>query len=263
MFVPIEAFVGMVYVGIIIAEIRRGGIVQMNQQHVLIVDDEKEIADLAGIHLANEGYIVHKALDGREALDIVEQEPIQLVILDIMMPHMDGLEVCRRIREERNIPIIMLSAKTEEMDKIIGLSTGADDYMTKPFHPMELVARVKAQLRRYLRLNTPMPTDEQEHIHYIHGMTINKSTRNVTIDDHAIKLTPTEFDILFLLASHPGRVFSAEEIFEKVWEEKYFESNNTVMVHIRKIREKIKAYTGNMPIIQTVWGVGYKIEKQR
>jgi two-component system, OmpR family, response regulator VanR len=228
---------------------------------ILVVDDDNEIADLVEIYLSNEGYQVLKAADGREALQIIQQHPVQLVILDIMMPHIDGLEVCRRIRKERNIPIIMLSAKSEEIDKIMGLSTGADDYVTKPFHPMELVARVKSQLRRFLFLNNQVNGSIQgQHELTLRGLYINKLNRDVRIYDQAIPLTPTEFEILYLLASNAGRVFSGEEIFERVWKEKYFESHNTVMVHIRKIREKLKKYGGEVSIIKTVWGVGYKIE---
>ncbi|MDQ0257046.1 DNA-binding response OmpR family regulator [Evansella vedderi] len=233
----------------------------MNPYHLLIVDDDKEIADLAGIYLNNEGYKVMKAANGREALHMLETFPFKLVILDIMMPEMDGLEVCRRIREKGNIPIIMLSAKSEEMDKILGLSTGADDYVTKPFHPMELVARVKSQLRRYLLLNKVDPSVEDENSLHVRGLMVNKRTRQVTMDGQDITLTPTEFMILHLMASNLGKVFSAEEIFEKVWKEQYFESKNTVMVHIRKIREKLKTHANETELIKTVWGVGYKIEK--
>lgn len=232
----------------------------MQRPRILIVDDEREIADLVEIYLLNEGYEVAKVADGRAALDYLDRESVQLVILDIMMPHIDGLEVCRRIRRKSNVPILMLSAKSEEMDKILGLGTGADDYLTKPFNPMELVARVKSLLRRYLYLNTP-PNLTHDQIE-VNGIRIDKAARTVTVDGVEIDFTPTEFGILSLLASHPGRVFSAEEIFERVWQEKYFQSNNTVMVHIRKIREKLKRHLGETPVIQTVWGVGYKIVKQ-
>lgn len=232
----------------------------MQRPRVLVVEDDPEIADLIEIYLLNEGYEVTKVTDGEKALAHLERESVQLVILDIMMPNMDGLEACRRIRRQSNVPILMLSAKSEEMDKILGLGTGADDYLTKPFNPMELVARVKSQLRRYLYLNTQpnLPDDQIE----VNGIRIDPAARTVTVDGASVDLTPTEFGILVLLASHPGRVFSAEEIFERVWEEKYFHSNNTVMVHIRKIREKLKQHVGETPVIQTVWGVGYKIVKQ-
>ncbi|MCD8508588.1 MAG: response regulator transcription factor [Bacillus sp. (in: Bacteria)] len=233
----------------------------MQSHNILIVDDEKEIADLAGIYLRNEGYEVFKAANGKEALQLIEMHPVKLVILDIMIPGMDGIEVCRRIREKANIPIIMLSAKTEEMDKILGLSTGADDYVTKPFHPMELVARVKSQLRRYLHLNTSDLSVKTENAIYVRGLMINKITRQVTMDGEEVNLTPTEFEILYVMASNLDRVFSAEDLFEKVWKEQYFESKNTVMVHIRKIREKLKKQANESTLIKTVWGVGYKIEK--
>ncbi|MEW6522404.1 MAG: response regulator transcription factor [Bacillota bacterium] len=228
--------------------------------HILVVDDDKEIAGLVEIYLTNEGCRVTKATAGWEALEILKNHPVQLLILDIMMPGMDGLEVCRRLRREKNIPIIMLSAKSEEMDKILGLGTGADDYVTKPFHPMELVARVKSQLRRYLYLNTqPLDSAPGEQLVRVKGLTMNQATREVNVFKQPVSLTPTEFDILYLLASHPRRVFSAEEIFEKVWKEKYYESQNTVMVHIRRIREKLK-HAGEEQFIKTVWGVGYKVE---
>ncbi len=232
----------------------------MQRPHILVVDDDKEIVGLVEIYLLNEGYRVVKALDGREALDALERYPVQLVILDIMMPHLDGLEVCRRIRKERNIPIIMLSAKSEEMDKITGLGTGADDYMTKPFHPMELVARVKSQLRRYLYLNTsPAAGHPGGEAARVGGLVMERATREALVYDEPLSLTPTEFEILYLLASHPRRVFSAEEIFERVWEERYFESRNTVMVHIGRIRDKLKQ-AGEENLVKTVWGVGYKVE---
>ena len=211
----------------------------MEQIAILVVDDEKEIADLVEIYLVSDGYKVFKANNAKEGLEILEKEEIHLVLLDIMMPGMDGLEMCRKIRETNNIPIIMLSAKSTDLDKILGLGTGADDYVVKPFNPLELTARVKSQLRRYTQLNP------------------NK----VIVYGEEIKLTPIEFDILYLLASNPGRVFSTDEIFEKVWNEKVYEANNTVMVHIRRLRGKMKEDTRQDKIITTVWGVGYKIEK--
>ena len=232
----------------------------MYEGHILVVDDENEIADLVEIYLSNEGFKVSKAQNGLEALELLKTHSILLVILDIMMPHIDGLEICRRIRKEKNIPIIMLSAKSEGIDKIMGLSTGADDYVTKPFHPMELVARVKSQLRRYLYLNTPpAKTPPEQPDVSVRGVSMSELTRNVNVYDVPVSLTPKEFDILYLLVKNPGRVFSAEEIFERVWKEKCYESQNTVMVHIRKIREKIKKHTAE-EIIKTVWGVGYKVE---
>ena len=221
----------------------------MSEIHVLVVDDEKEIADLVEIYLVSDGYKVYKASNALEGLEILEKETIHLVLLDIMMPGMDGLEMCRKIRETNNIPIIMLSARS-------------DDYVTKPFNPLELTARVKSQLRRYTQLNPQSGTGNQvKNEISIKGLTINKDNHKVTVYGEEIKLTPIEFDILYLLASNPGRVFSTDEIFEKVWNEKVYEANNTVMVHIRRLRGKMKEDTRQNKIITTVWGVGYKIEK--
>jgi Response regulators consisting of a CheY-like receiver domain and a winged-helix DNA-binding domain len=232
----------------------------MDTYHVLVIDDAKEIVDLIEIYLSKEGYRVWKAFNGSEGLKIMDQNIIHLVILDIMMPEMDGIEACRRIREKGNIPIIMLSAKSQDMDKILGLGIGADDYMVKPFNPMELLARVNAQLRRYFYLNTQKLEKEEECIE-IKGICIQRKHHTVTVNGEAISLTPTEFQILLLLAEHAGTVFNAEEIFERVWKEKYYDSNNTVMVHIWKLREKIEGNPKKPNIIETVWGVGYKIEK--
>ena len=234
----------------------------MEQINILVVDDEKEIADLIEIYLVSDGYKVFKANNAKEGLEILDQEEIHLVLLDIMMPGMDGLEMCRKIRETNNIPIIMLSAKSTDLDKILGLGTGADDYVVKPFNPLELTARVKSQLRRYTQLNPNSASKEKANNEItIKGMTINKDNHKVIVDDEEIKLTPIEFDILYLLASNPGKVFSTDEIFEKVWNEKVYEANNTVMVHIRRLRGKMKEDTRQNKIITTVWGVGYKIEK--
>lgn len=230
----------------------------MAKEKILVVDDEKEIRDLIEIYLKNEGFDVIKASNGIEALDILEKEEVHLIILDIMMPKMDGIKACMKIREENNMPIIMLSAKAEDMDKIFGLTTGADDYITKPFNPLELIARVKSQIRRYTKLNTIATTtgDEIE----IDDLVINVSTHEVKINGKDVKLTPREFDILELLARNRGMVFSMEKIYEKVWKEDFFESTNTVMVHVRKIREKIEEDPRSPRYIKTVWGVGYKIE---
>lgn len=232
----------------------------MNETNILVVDDEKEIADLLELYLISDGFKVKKAYDAREGLRIMKEENIDLVLLDIMMPNIDGLEMCRRIRETNNVPIIMVSAKTQELDKIVGLTTGADDYVTKPFNPLELMARVKSQLRRYRDLNPAQEKQEESTIIELRNMKINKETHQVFVDGESIKLTPIEFDILYLLATHPGRVFSTDEIFEKVWHEKVYEANNTVMVHIRRLRGKMKDDTRTDKIITTVWGVGYKIE---
>lgn len=231
----------------------------MAKEKILVIDDEKEIAELIEIHLLNEGYEVYTANCGEQALTVLSEEDIQLAILDIMMPGIDGLEVCRRIRRDKNIPILMLSAKSQDMDKILGLSTGADDYLTKPFNVLELLARVKSQLRRYLYFNVQNPVVSNDLIK-IRGLTIDKQSHKVSVYDREVSLTPTEYEILLLLASHPGRVFSAEEIFQNVWQENYFDSNNTVMVHIRKIREKIEDNPSSPLFIKTLWGVGYKIE---
>ena len=226
---------------------------------ILVVDDDKEIAELIEIYLSNEGYQVEKAYDGLECLEALERnKEIKLIILDIMMPHMDGLEVCRTIRAESNIPILMLSAKAEDIDKITGFGTGADDYLTKPFNPLELVARVKSQLKRYTKIQ--LGAEEKKDELTIHDICINKVAHTVKKKGTGIALTPIEFDILYLLASHKGRVFSTDEIFEKVWNEKVYEVNNTVMVHIRRLREKIEDDPKSPRLIKTVWGVGYKIE---
>lgn len=234
----------------------------MPEINILVVDDENEIADLVEIYLVSDGYNVKKASSAEDGLKILEDEEIHLVLLDIMMPGMDGIQMCRKIRETSNVPIIMLSAKSADLDKIMGLGTGADDYVTKPFNPLELTARVKSQLRRYTQLNPnnqAAVTDTNE-IH-IRGLTVNKDNHKVTIDGEEIRLTPIEFDILYLLSSNPGKVFSTDEIFEKVWNEKVYEANNTVMVHIRRLRGKMKEDQRQDKIISTVWGVGYKIEK--
>jgi two-component system, OmpR family, response regulator VanR len=230
----------------------------LDKETILIVDDEKEIRDLINIYLKNDGYNTILAEDGLQALDILRTKEIQLVILDIMMPKMDGIQACMKIREEKNMPIIMLSAKSQDMDKINGLITGADDYMTKPFNPLELTARVKSQLRRYIRLNTPM--QKSDGIIEVDDLTINVDTHEIKVEGKDIRLTPREFDILELLARNRGIVFSIAKIYERVWKEDFLESENTVMVHIRKIREKLEKDTRNPKYIKTVWGVGYKIE---
>ncbi|KKI87120.1 vancomycin resistance response regulator transcription factor, VanR-F/VanR-M family [Shouchella clausii] len=224
---------------------------------ILIADDEEEIADLLAIHLEKEGYCVVKAGDGQEAIHIVETQPIDLLILDIMMPKMDGYEVTRRIRETHNMPIIFLSAKTSDFDKVHGLVIGADDYITKPFTPIELVARVNAQLRRFIKLNQPYTVvDPKTRLDY-RGLVISLEQRTVTLYGENIELTPKEFDILYLLASHPKKVFSVENIFKQVWGEAYFEGANTVMVHIRTLRKKLEEDKRKDKWIKTVWGVGY------
>lgn len=231
----------------------------MGQESILVVDDEKEIRDLIEIYLANENYHILKASNGVEALNILSTNNIDLIILDVMMPKLDGIQACLKIRENMNMPIIMLSAKSEDMDKIFGLTTGADDYITKPFNPLELIARVKSQLRRYKKLNGSAVSEEG--IIEIDDLIINTDTHEVKVGDNDVKLTPREFDILVLLAKNRGIVFSIERIYQAVWKEEFYEADdNTVMVHIRKIREKIENDSRKPKYIKTVWGVGYKIE---
>ncbi|WP_425414339.1 response regulator transcription factor [Paenibacillus ginsengihumi] len=228
------------------------------QPTILLVDDEKEIIDLLEIYLKNEGYRLLRASNGLEALSVLSKETVDLIVLDIMMPKMDGIEACLKIREQKNMPIIMLSAKSQDMDKILGLSSGADDYVSKPFNPLELLARIKSQLRRYTRLNVPQANTSHEI--EVDELTMNTLTHEVKVDGREIKLTPREFAILELLARHRGTVWSIEKIYEAVWQEPYFDSDNTVMVHIRKIREKIEDNPRKPKFIKTVWGVGYKVE---
>jgi two-component system, OmpR family, response regulator VanR len=232
----------------------------MANETILLVDDEQEILDLLEIYLKNDGYQLLRAGNGIEALQLLQKNDVDLIILDIMMPQMDGIQACLKIRELKNMPIIMLSAKAQDMDKIMGLSSGADDYMSKPFNPLELLARVKSQLRRYTRLNVPRPVKSEEI--EIDELTINTATHEIRIEGREIKLTPREFAILTLLAKNRGIVFSIERIYESVWNESFFQSDNTVMVHIRKIREKIETNPRQPRYIKTVWGVGYKIENE-
>lgn len=239
----------------------------MDKEVVLIVDDEKEIRDLVEIYLKGEGYVTIKAGDGEDALEILEKNKVDLIILDIMMPKLDGIEMCLKVRETRNIPIIMLSAKTQDMDKILGLNTGADDYVSKPFNPLELIARVKSQLRRFKRLNQSSNNSNQSietdktNILEVDEVVINLESHQVFLANEEIKFTPIEFDILALLSKNKGKVFSIENIYESVWNEQFIQSDNTVMVHIRKIREKIEENPRKPKYIKTVWGVGYKIDK--
>ena len=233
----------------------------MKQDQILVVDDDKDIADLVEIHLINEGYHVWKSNNAMDGFRILETADIKLIILDIMMPGMDGLSMCNKIRETSTIPIIMLSARSSDLDKIIGLGAGADDYVIKPFNPMELTARVKSQLRRFTKFNPNSHEGKLDKEIALDHLVINKDNHKVNAYGKDVKLTPIEFDILFLLASNVGRVFSTDDIFERVWNEKMYEANNTVMVHIRRIREKIELDSQNSQIIKTVWGVGYKIEQ--
>jgi len=227
---------------------------------ILIVDDEKEIADLVEVILKNEGYEVLKFYDSRlAAMEIEKNKSIDLAILDVMMPGIDGFTLCAKIREKYTYPIIMLTARVGDVDKITGLTIGADDYVTKPFNPLELLARVKAQLRRYQRYSVMGQANNE--IFEGHGLSINRQEHTVTLFEEPVILTPTEFEILWLLCENAGNVVSSEKIFETVWKEDYLDSNNTVMVHIRRIREKLKEPARNPRIIKTVWGVGYKVEK--
>ncbi|MEH7548180.1 vancomycin resistance response regulator transcription factor, VanR-F/VanR-M family [Neobacillus vireti] len=227
----------------------------MKRISILIADDEEEIADLIAIHLQKEGYNVIKVHNGQEAIQVIQTQSIDLLILDIMMPKMDGFEVTRQIREQYNMPIIFLSAKTSDFDKVHGLVIGADDYMTKPFTPIELVARVNAQLRRFIKLNQPK-VDNKDILEF-GGIVISPDQRTVLLYGENIELTPKEFDILYLLASHPKKVYSVENIFQQVWGDAYFEGGNTVMVHIRTLRKKLGEDKRKNKLIKTVWGVGY------
>ena len=225
--------------------------------NILVVDDEPEIADLVSVYLRGEGFQVFPCGTGTEALQVVRNEKIDLAVLDVMLPDISGMTLCAEIRRTHQFPIPMLTAKSEDTDKIAGLTVGADDYMTKPFSPLELVARVKAQLRRYTSHNGTERTGED--VLNVSGLTINKTTHQCWLYDEPMSLTPIEFDILWLLCANRGRVISAEELFETVWGEKYLDRNNTVMVHIRRLREKL-GETSDRKFIKTVWGVGYKVE---
>lgn len=228
------------------------------EEKILVVDDEKEITDLVALYLEGEGFQVIKCYTGTEAMEIVEREALDLAVLDIMLPGVSGLTLCRKIREKYNYPVIMLTAKGEEMDKITGLTLGADDYITKPFLPLELVARVKAQLRRYIRYNTGA---QKEEVLTVSGLVLNIKSHECYLNERPLILTPTEFSILSILVQRKGQVVSAEEMFHLIWEEEYYtKNNNTVTVHIRHLREKMGDSFENPKYIKTVWGCGYKIE---
>lgn len=231
------------------------------KEHILIVDDEQEIANLLELYLTNDGFTVHKFYNGKEALACIEEQPLDMAILDVMLPDIDGFQICQRIREHYFFPIIMLTAKVEDMDKITGLTLGADDYITKPFNPLEVVARVKTQLRRYKRYNAQSEEKEVTDVCDIRGLVINQITHTCTLFSETLDLTPIEFSILWYLCENQGKVVSSEELFEAVWKEKYFDNNNTVMAHIARLREKMKEPAKNPKFIKTVWGVGYQIEK--
>ena len=230
--------------------------------HVLVVEDDEQIRDGIEIYLKSQGYEVSKAADGIEGLEILKEKEIHLAIIDVMMPRMDGIHMVMRLRKEYDFPVIMLSAKSEEVDKIMGLNMGADDYVTKPFQPLELLARVNSHLRRYKRFleMTGQTAAEPENIYRIGGIELNEDTKEVFVDGESVKMTPMEFKILALLMRNPGRVFSAEEIYERVWNERSI-NTDTVMVHVRKIREKIEYNPKEPKYLKVVWGIGYKFEK--
>ncbi|WP_062107433.1 response regulator transcription factor [Bacillus niameyensis] len=230
----------------------------MNTYHVLVVDDDQEIREAIEIYLKNEGVTVLKAKDGVEALEILAEKTVHLIILDVMMPRLDGISATFKIREKQNIPIIILSAKSEDTDKILGLQVGADDYVTKPFNPMELVARVKSQLRRYVTLGTFKGVSKTIHLN---GLELDSLAKEVSLHGEQVKLTPIEYKIVELLMQNAGRVYSINEIYERVWNEPSYNAENTVAVHIRKIREKVEIDPKNPRYLKVVWGIGYKMEK--
>ena len=232
----------------------------MKKSHILIVEDEQEIAVAIEAYLLNQGYLVSIASNGVEALEVVYSQSIDLAIVDVMMPKMDGITFTMKLRETHHFPVIMLSAKSEEVDQIMGLNMGADDYVTKPFRPLELLARVNSQLRRYQRFSVVNP-ENQQHVLTIGGLELNMETKEFSVDGSLVKLTPIEYKILNLLMRHPGRVFPAEEIYERIWNETAV-NTDTIMVHIRNIREKIEINPKKPKYLKVVWGVGYKIEKQ-
>lgn len=231
-------------------------------QTILVCDDDKQIVEAISIYLTGEGFRVLKAYDGYDALDILEKSKADLLILDVMMPGLDGIRTTLKIREQSSVPIIILSAKGEDNDKILGLNIGADDYITKPFNPLELVARVKSQLRRYTQLGNIGEARDSEHIFRNGGLVINDDTKEVTVDGELVKLTPIEYNILLLLVKNAGKVFSIDEIYTSIWNEQAIGADNTVAVHIRHIREKIEINPREPRYLKVVWGVGYKIEKQ-
>ena len=228
--------------------------------NILVCDDDKEIVDAIYIYLSQEGYHILKAYDGLQAIEIMKKEEVHLILLDIMMPNLDGIRATRKIRETSSVPIIMLSAKSEDVDKILGLNIGADDYITKPFNPLELIARVKSQLRRYTQLGN-LATEEKEAVYVCGGLVVNDDLKTVTVDGEPVKLTPIEYNILVLLIKNQGKVFSIEQIYENIWNEEAIGADNTVAVHIRHIREKIEINPREPRYLKVVWGIGYKIEK--
>ena len=229
--------------------------------NILVCDDDKEIVDAIEIYLSQDGYKIYKAYDGEQAIQILDKEEIHLLIMDIMMPKLDGIRATLMIREYSSIPIIILSAKSEDTDKILGLNIGADDYICKPFNPLELVARVKSNLRRYTSLGSL--TGENKAIYQVGGLVLNDDTKQVTVDDEPVKMTPIEYNILLLLMKNQGRVFSINQIYESIWNEDAIGADNTVAVHIRHIREKIEINPKEPRYLKVVWGVGYKIDKEQ
>ena len=228
--------------------------------NILVCDDDKEIVDAIDIYLSQEGYHILQAYDGLQAIEIMKKEEVHLILLDIMMPNLDGIRATRKIRETSSVPIIMLSAKSEDVDKILGLNIGADDYITKQFNPLELIARVKSQLRRYTQLGN-LATEEKEAVYVCGGLVVNDDLKTVTVDGEPVKLTPIEYNILVLLIKNQGKVFSIEQIYENIWNEEAIGADNTVAVHIRHIREKIEINPREPRYLKVVWGIGYKIEK--
>lgn len=227
---------------------------------ILVCDDDKEIVEAIEIYLTQEGYEVLKAYDGEEAIQTLKKEHVALLIMDVMMPRLDGIRATLKIREENSLPIIILSAKSEDADKILGLNIGADDYVTKPFNPLELVARAKSQLRRYTQLGSTVQ-DEKKEVYEVGGLSINDELKEVTVDGESVRLTPIEYNILLLLVKNQGKVFSIDQIYENIWNEEAIGADNTVAVHIRHIREKIEINPKEPRYLKVVWGVGYKIEK--
>lgn len=232
-----------------------------DMKNILVCDDDKEIVDAIEIYLQQEGYHILKAYDGEQALEVLREQEVHLLIMDIMMPRLDGIRATLKIREESSIPIIMLSAKSEDADKILGLNIGADDYVTKPFNPLELVARVKSQLRRYTQLGNA--AENNQRIYQVGGLVMNDDLKEVTVDEETVKLTPIEYNILLLLVKNQGKVFSINQIYENIWNEDAIGADNTVAVHIRHIREKIEINPKEPRYLKVVWGVGYKIEKSK
>ena len=234
-------------------------VMKMNTNTILVCDDDKEIVDAIEIYLSQEGYQILKAYDGLQAVSMMEKHEIQLLIIDIMMPKLDGLRATLKIREKSSIPIIILSAKSEDADKILGLNIGADDYVTKPFNPLELVARVKSQLRRYTKLGNA--AEESQKVYQTGGLVMNDDLKEVTVDGEPVKLTPIEYNLLLLLVKNQGKVFSINQIYESIWNEDAIGADNTVAVHIRHIREKIEINAKEPRYLKVVWGIGYKVEK--